>query len=214
MKYDHLEVLNGFVGKSSVRLTVEEALQNKTWRKVGQEIEGLDRKCYDALAEGMEHMLKRTWVGAWEPHYDAKTFVDLHPYGTGSLLSEVGSGGQNGIPRMCANRLLLIQSSFRENAVWAFFNLQRMITNHLFYMEAAKRRHQMKTTSNPESKDSDTRRYGTVVPSDHANFPGIAAWVYGCGVAVGSFLSAREYWKAASRKVLNGGRIRASNYSL
>ncbi len=164
MKYDQLDILNGIIGKSSVRLSVDEALQNKSWRKVDRPIEGLDDKWRKDFAQGVQ-LLKQTWVKATEPHYDAKVFPHLHPYGTGSLLSELRSGGQNGIPRMCRNRLLLIQSSFRDNAMWAFFNLQRMITSQLFHQEALKRKQSRKHTSKPDDKDPLTRLFGTVMPS-------------------------------------------------
>ena len=80
-------------------------------------------------------------------------------------MSEFGSGGKNGNPRMCQNRLLLIQSSFRDNAMWAFYNLQRSIANSLFHCEAAKRKQGRKTTAKPDEKDAITRLFGTVMPS-------------------------------------------------
>ena len=53
-----------------------------------------------------------------EPHMDAKLFPHVHPYGTGSLLSELGSGSPH---RHAKNRLLLIQSWFRKSALWGFW---------------------------------------------------------------------------------------------
>ena len=103
MRYSEMDILNGIIGKSSVRLCVEDALLNKSWRKVGKRIEGLDDKWCEDFSRGVQ-LLKQTWVKATEPHYDAKVFPHSHPYGTGSLLSELGSGGQNGIPRMCRSR--------------------------------------------------------------------------------------------------------------
>jgi len=164
MRYDQLEILNGIVGKSSVRLSVEEALANKHWRKVDKSIEGLDEKWREDFTKGL-NLLKHTWVKATDPHVDAKVFPHLHPYGTGSLLSEFGSGGKNGIPRLCRNRLLLIQSDFRDNAMWAFYNLQRSITSQLFHVEAAKRKQERKSTVKPDEKDAFSRLFGTVMPS-------------------------------------------------
>ena len=74
MKYDALEVLNGIVGKSSVRIVVDDALQNKTWRKVGKDIDTSDlgEKWKREVSQGADLLLKETWVKATEPHYDAK----------------------------------------------------------------------------------------------------------------------------------------------
>ena len=92
--------------------------------------------------------------------------MHLHPYGTGSLGSELGCGGANALPRLCRNRLLLIQSGFRNNGIYSFFMLQRMIQSHLFHTEAARRRQgRTSAAKNGESTDFVTKYYGTVVPS-------------------------------------------------
>ena len=92
--------------------------------------------------------------------------MHLHPYGSGSLGSEPFSGGFNGIPRLCRNRLLLIQSAFRDNAIWGFFQLQRMITAQLFYQQLLKRKMGRKNASSPTDADPLTRLFGTVTPSN------------------------------------------------
>ena len=55
---------------------------------------------------------------------DAKLWVHMHPHGTGSLFSEPGSGG---LYRLARNRLLLIQKCFRENTLYAYWYLNRVI---------------------------------------------------------------------------------------
>ena len=65
----------------------------------------------------------RVRVSAWSVE-DAKLWPHLHPYGTGSLYSELGSGGMY---RLVHNRLLLIQSGFRSNNLYAFWFLNRCI---------------------------------------------------------------------------------------
>jgi hypothetical protein len=55
---------------------------------------------------------------------DAKLWPHLHQYGSGSLYSEPGSGGMY---RFVQNRLLLVQSGFRANNLYAFWFLNRCI---------------------------------------------------------------------------------------
>ena len=63
-------------------------------------------------------------------HYDAKVWPAFHPYGSGSLGSELGSGG---LSRLVRSRLLLVQSCFRNSVVYAFWFLHRLITKvHLY----------------------------------------------------------------------------------
>jgi hypothetical protein len=64
-------------------------------------------------------------VSCTDNHYDAKLWPHMHPYGTGSLSSELGSGG---LARLGRNRLLLLQSCFRNNTIYAFWFLHRIIT--------------------------------------------------------------------------------------
>ena len=64
------------------------------------------------------------YIGYSYTAQDAKLWVHMHPYGTGSLFSEPGSGG---VYRLARNRLLLIQRCFRENTLYAFWYLNRVI---------------------------------------------------------------------------------------
>ena len=166
MRFDQLRVLNGIVGKSSVRIVVQDALQNNSWRKVNAAVDGLGEQWCKSFAQGTQQVLHETWVKGNDHHLDAKIFPHLHPYGTGSLSSEIGAGGFNGIPRMCRQRMLSIQSGFRNNSTWTFWNLQRIITGQLFRQELMKRNQGRKHTSSPTDKDALTRLFGTVVPSE------------------------------------------------
>ena len=65
-------------------------------------------------------------------HLDAKLFPDLHPYGTGSLHGEEGSGGMQ---RYAKSRLLSLQHHFRRSPVWSFWMLERIIKNDLYFRE-------------------------------------------------------------------------------
>ena len=67
---------------------------------------------------------------------DAKLWPHLHPYGSGSLYSERGSGGMY---RLVQNRLLLVQSGFRTNNLYAFwFQTQRARAAHAVPLERTK----------------------------------------------------------------------------
>ncbi len=55
---------------------------------------------------------------------DAKLWPHLHPYSSGSLYSEQGSGG---LYRLARNPLLLVQSGFGENSLYSFWFLNRVI---------------------------------------------------------------------------------------
>ncbi len=118
-------------------------LNNDKWRK--------------DISLGAEHVLQESIITCSDPHYDAalasrcaraqgaimfildysyiaqdaKLWVHMHPYGTGSLFSEPGSGG---VYRLARNRLLLIQRSFRENTLYAFWYLNRVINKETCFV--------------------------------------------------------------------------------
>ena len=105
---------------------------------------------------------------AYEPHYDAKVFPHVHPYGTGSLLSEEGSGA---ITRLVRNRACAMQSWFRRSAQWAFFYLDLWIKRVLFFQNAGRRKHGRR--HGVGEQDRFARTFGTIVP---ANIPESTAW--------------------------------------
>jgi hypothetical protein len=97
-----------------------------------------------------------------EPHMDAKLWPVVHPYGTGSLLSEQGSG----LPHKHAkNRLLLIQSWFRKSALWGFWFLNRIIVAELFFTNRKRQEAGRSGCSTGKEEDPITRVYGTAAPS-------------------------------------------------
>ena len=74
---------------------------------------------------------------------------------------------------MVQNRLLLIQSIFRENNLYAFWYLNRIITRELFFRNWSSRHRGVKNASDPKAADNITRLFGTVMPS---SIPESTAW--------------------------------------
>ena len=74
---------------------------------------------------------------------------------------------------MVKNRLLLVQSCFRQNNLYAFWYLNRIITKELFYFNWNHRNRGVKSASDEKSTDNITRLYGTVMP---ASIPESTAW--------------------------------------
>ncbi|MDP6676562.1 MAG: hypothetical protein QGI29_03260 [Pirellulales bacterium] len=116
------------------------------------------------LQDGTALLGEHTWVAPNHPHYDAKVFVAFHPYGTGSLLSEAGSGGTQALAR---NRLLSMESQFRRSALYGFFQYDRLNKTALFFKE--KRRRQAEAhnvTPDGPGGDPCTRIFGEKQPTD------------------------------------------------
>ena len=102
------------------------------------------------------------------PHYDAKLFPHVHPYGTGSLKSEPGGCPMN---KLCRNRAFALESWFRRSTQWAFFQNDNALKHKLFWNNRAKRRHGLAHGAN--DADRFSQMYGTIVPS---NIPESTAW--------------------------------------
>ena len=98
-----------------------------------------------------------------DPHYNAKLWTHLHPYGTGSLLSEVGSGG---VQHLARNRLTLIQSSFRRSPLYGFWASQRIILTELFFKNKNRQAAGRVGASAKDDPDAVTRLFGSVQPGD------------------------------------------------
>ena len=100
-------------------------------------------------------------VHANECHLEAKLLAVAHPHGSGSLLSEFGSGGPC---RYVTNRAANLQSWFRRNPLWAFYQLDTNVKRQLFFQHkrqvAAGRNEQRAGAGNFE------RTFGTVIPSN------------------------------------------------
>ena len=165
LKYDALSVMESIVATQSVRLEVDEpGPGGKGWRRTNSTIstDDLGDAWRDDLANGARHLLEETWVPANDAHYDAKCWPCVHPYGTGSLLSEPGSGGTQ---RHARNRLTLIQSWFRRSALWGFWFLDRLVKTELFFNNK-KRRQAGKACAPDTEPDPYKRLFGTAQPGD------------------------------------------------
>ena len=75
------------------------------------------------LATGGSFLTKQTWLHPSDRHLDAKCWPVAHPHGTGSVFSEVGSGG---LQRHARNRLFSTFSWFRRSAMWCYWMLDRL----------------------------------------------------------------------------------------
>ena len=125
MSYDGLTTMSAAVAKQD-SLIISADLpgpEGRGWsRAAGSipmgEIPELDEQWQQNLIDGTKVMVEETYVPANDPHYDAKCWPCVHPYGTGSLLSEAGTGGTHAHAR---NRLCQPQRWFRRSAVWGFY---------------------------------------------------------------------------------------------
>ena len=72
MRYNQLEILNSFLGMSSVRLTVEDVKKNDSWTRVNRVVDttGLDDQWRKDYTTGAQHLLKQTKVSVTDPHYE------------------------------------------------------------------------------------------------------------------------------------------------
>ena len=104
-----------------------------------------------------------------DPHYDAKVWPIANPYGTGSELSELGSGSPQAHAR---NRAMSIQSFFRRTARWAFWKLDCLIKKLLFNANFSRRR---RGRPGPAVNEPDAmkRHFGTTVPT---SIPESTSW--------------------------------------
>ena len=75
MRYNQLEILNSFLGMSSVRLTVEDVKQNDSWTRLNRVVDttGLDDQWRKDYTTGATHLLKQTKVSVTDPHYETSS---------------------------------------------------------------------------------------------------------------------------------------------
>jgi hypothetical protein len=123
VNYSSLDLWEQIVASQHSRLEVEVPTGGQGWSRTGSSVDvaedpALDSRWQRHIQAGAQHLREETYVRFSEPHMDAKLFPHVHPYGTGSLLSELGSGSPH---RHAKNRLLLIQSWFRRSALWGFW---------------------------------------------------------------------------------------------
>lgn len=169
MKYDALKILEGAVGTQHLRIELDVPREGGSgWRRTAshidtQEQQTLNDSWRQDLTQGAGHLLQETWVPANDPHLDAKVWPHVHCYGTGSLLSEPGSGG---VQRHARNRLMLLQSWFRRSPTWAFWFLGRLHQTELFFKNKKRREHGRLSASVPDDADPVNRLFGTAMPAD------------------------------------------------
>jgi len=136
MKYDALTVMEDIVATQTSRLEIDVPGEGgRGWSRTESSIEvgndaTLDEQWREDISRGARHLREESYVRVSEPHYDAKVWPVVHPYGTGSMLAEPGAGSAH---KHAKNRLVLIQSWFRKSALWSFWFLNRLITSELFF---------------------------------------------------------------------------------
>ena len=101
------------------------------------------------------------YANVQRPHYDAKLFPHVHPYGTGSLKSEPGGCHMN---KLCRNKAFALESWFRRSTQWAFFQNDNALKHKLFWNNRAKRKHGL--AHGASDADRFSQMYGTIVPSN------------------------------------------------
>ena len=75
--------------------------------------------------------------------------------------------------RLVKNRLLLAQSGFRNNNLYAFWSLNRLICSKLFFTERMRKKRVGEEVASPVSTDPITRLFGTAMPN---SIPESSAW--------------------------------------
>ena len=124
----------------------------------------------EKMRKGLQLLQEETWVARNDAHYDAKVLVAFHPYGTGSLLSELGSGQPQALAR---NRLTLIDSQFRRSPHYGFLMYNRVNESNLFFKQKKRREQMPHEASAAEKTDNVTRLFGEKQPAD---LPETSTW--------------------------------------
>ena len=180
ISYDGIEALQKLNASQDYGVTVHTANQDcknmftanqdrQTWRPRGEVLntdgdDKLTQEWRESMAAGAAHVSKETHVPANHPHYDAMMWPNVHPYGSGSLLAEEGSGGTQ---RHARNRLALIQSWFRREPRWIFWMRHRVELTALRFKQK-RREKQGQGNDNKEQHGDDpiARYFGTEAPAD------------------------------------------------
>ena len=118
----------------------------------GSEAQPVDAELRDGVQEAASNVTQQAYVKLNDPHLDAKVFPHLHPWGSGSLYSQDGSGG---LLHLARSRLLSIESGFRKDPVWSFWMLDRVIKNDLYFRQLKRRG--MREAAPPQSEQANTQ---------------------------------------------------------
>jgi hypothetical protein len=170
LKYDTLSIYSEVVATQATRIELDVPGEGgRGWRRSGSFVDTALQPdlgaawCHD-IQNGCQHLLTETWVPANDPHYDAKCWPCAHPYGSGSLLSEPGSGGTQ---RHARSRLTALQRFFRRSSLWGFWFLDRLIKTELFFKER-RRRQAGRPSTGPGETDPIKKLFGTAQPGPQA----------------------------------------------
>ena len=167
MKYDALNVMADVVATQTSRIELDVPGEGgRGWQGTRRVVDiatddTLGPQWRNDISQGAQHFRDETYVSVCEPHYDAKVWPHVHPYGTGSVLAEPGAGSP---ARHARNRLVLIQSFFRRSAMWGFWFLNRLITAELYFTNKKRQAAGRSGASTGKEEDPITRQYGTVQP--------------------------------------------------
>jgi len=176
MKYDSLTTMADVVATQTSRIEIDIPGEGGVdWSRTGSGVNvaddaSLNEKWREGIVQGAEHLREETYVRFTEPHYDAKAFPHMHPYGTGSVFAEPGSGSPKNHAK---NRLTLIQSWFRNSPLWGFWFLNRIIVADLFFTNRKRQEAGRRGASAGTEKDPITKLYGAAEPS---HIPETSAW--------------------------------------
>ncbi len=133
IRYDELGVYEEVIAESRAgcRLDLQVQTEGRTgWRNVSSlDLPAGQHSWREKLQRGAQQLREDTNVKASDAHYDAKLFPHVHPYGTGSLLAEFGSGA---VQKHCRARALALQSWFRQSSLWCFWQLDLQSRRHCF----------------------------------------------------------------------------------
>ena len=77
LRYEDMAVLGGVVGKSSLRIDVQEVQTASGWRHVNKQVDVTGKRWQTDFATGTQHLLAETNVKITDPHIDAKMFPYL-----------------------------------------------------------------------------------------------------------------------------------------
>ena len=125
---------------------------------VGESVE-VDEQLQSQTEQAAEDFSKDAYVKLSDSHLDAKCFPHMYPYGTGSTHSEEGSAG---IQNSAKQRVTSLDPCFRQNPVWAFWSLDRLMKNELYFKERGRRKRTAAEAGLPDHHNTSENPTGDV----------------------------------------------------